>query len=196
MQLPQIRIQQQSAEIGIRYQPQQIEVEQEEAQLHIDQRPAELRMTTKPGRLTIDQSKALADLHMIPSEQFIRKTANEAMQTAIAGTKKKQREGDRLMKIENGGNPIADIAKQNGQWPKKQIALGWLPSGGGVTFDYQPAELEIEAIVQPVAFRVQSAVRNIHYQRGGVETYLQQKNWIQIDFDQLKFRGFQYELDI
>ncbi|MGN8647381.1 DUF6470 family protein [Gracilibacillus sp. HCP3S3_G5_1] len=196
MQLPQIRIQQQNAMIGIRTIDAQLDIEQGPAKQTISQPPADLNIKTKPGKLTIDQSKALADVGIIPTEESVKKMANEAMQKAIEGSKKRSQQGDMLMKIENGGNPLAQIAKQNGQWPKYQFNIGWIPSGDAVKFNYQPAEVIIEARANKPIIHVEPTSNQFHYQRGGIEVYLEQENWIDIDFENIKFVGNNFEIEV
>ncbi|MFD2655571.1 DUF6470 family protein [Gracilibacillus thailandensis] len=196
MQIPQLRIQQQNAMIGIRTIDAKLDIEQGPAKQSIQQPQADLNITTKPGKLTIDQSKALADVGIIPTEESVEKMANEAMQTAIEGSKKRRRQGDMLMKIENGGNPLAQIAKENGQWPKHQFNIGWIPSGDAVQFDYQPAEVDIDARANKPIINAEPTKNQFHYQRGGIDVYLEQENWIDIDFDNVKFVGNNFELEI
>lgn len=196
MQLPQIRIQQQTAQIGLNIQQAQLTIEQAPAQQTIQQQQPEVHITTRPGRLTIDQSKALADVGNIPTKQSIENWANNAMQAAISGTRQKQREGDRLMKIEHGGNPLVDFAKQIGFSQQKQLGIDWIPSADGVKINYEPAEVDIEAEVHAPVIQATPTPTQTHYQRGGVETYLQQQNDLEVDIANLKFQGYQYELEI
>ncbi|WP_130859693.1 DUF6470 family protein [Gracilibacillus phocaeensis] len=196
MQLPQIRIQQQAAQIGLNIQSAQLTIEQAPAQQTIEQQQPEVHITTRPGRLTIDQSKALADVGIMPVKQSIQNWANNAMQAAISGSRQKQQEGDRLMKIEHGGSPLVDFAKQIGFSQQKQLAIDWIPSADGVEINYEPAEVHIEAEVRPPVIQAAATPTQFHYQRGGVETYLEQQNWLEIDIADLTFQGYQFELEI
>ncbi|KAB8139480.1 hypothetical protein F9U64_00155 [Gracilibacillus oryzae] len=196
MQLPQIRIQSQNAMIGLRTNNAQLTIDAAPAKQTIKQPQADLKISTKPGKLTIDQSKALADVGIISTEQSVSKMANEAMQTAVEGSKKKRRQGDMLMKIENGGNPLSQVAKQNGERPMKQFNIGWIPSGDAVKFHYEQAEVDIEARANKPQIDVQPTENKFDYQRGGVDVYLEQKNWIEINFMNVKFVGNNFEMEI
>src|SRR5699024_8876978 len=189
MQLPQIRIQQQSAMIGINTRDAKLDIEQGPAKQTIQQPQAEVNITTRQGKLTIDQSKALADVGIIPTEESVRKMANEAMQTAIEGSKKRRRQGDMLMKIENGGGLLPEIAKQNGQRPEKQFNIGWIPSGDAVKFNYQPAEVQIDAKANKPIIHSEQTKNQFHYQPGDIDVYLERENTIDIDFVNVKFVG-------
>ncbi len=196
MQLPQIRIQQQHAMIGMQSRDAQLSIDSAPAKLEISQPEADLQITTKQGNLTIDQSKALADVGIFSTEESVKKMANEAMQKAVEGSKKRRRQGDMLMKIENGGNPLAQVAKENSQRPEKQFNIGWIPSGDAVKFDYQPAEVNIEAHANKPIINVEQSRNQFHYQHGDVDVYLEQENWIDIDFENVKLVGNNFEIEV
>ncbi|SFM23740.1 hypothetical protein SAMN04487943_110120 [Gracilibacillus orientalis] len=196
MRLPQIRIQSQNALIGIQTSDAQLSIQSGSVKQTIRQPQADLRINTRPGKMTIDQSKALADVGIIPTEQSIRKMAQESMQTAIQGSKKRRRQGDELMKIENGGDPILRQSKVNGDRPMKQFNIGWIPSGDAVKFDYQPAKVNIESTANKPQIEVQTTENQFHYQPGGIDVYLEQKNSINIDFENVKFVGNNFEMQI
>lgn len=196
MQLPQISIQSQNAMIGLNIKNAKLSIDSGPAKQTIKQPEAEIQINVEPGKLTIDQSKALADVGIIPVEQSVKKMAQEAMQTAIQGSKKRRHQGDQLMKIENGGNRIAQIAKQNGERPMKQFNIGWIPSLDGVKFDYQPARVDIKAKANEPIIRTEQTKNQFQYQPGGVEVYLKQKNWLEIDFTNMKFVGNHFEMDL
>lgn len=88
MQLPQISIQSQNAMIGLNIKNAKLSIDSGPAKQTIKQPEAELQINVEPGKLTIDQSKALADVGIIPVDQSVKKMAQEAMQTAIQGSKK------------------------------------------------------------------------------------------------------------
>ncbi|UOQ48306.1 DUF6470 family protein [Gracilibacillus caseinilyticus] len=196
MRLSQVRIQQQSAIIGIKTMDAQLQIDSGPAKQEISQPKAELNITTKPGKLTIDQSKALADVGIIPTKKSIKMLANEAMQTAIEGSKKRRRQGDRLMKIEKGGNILAQVAKENGGRLRKHFTMGWIPSGDAVKFDYQPAEVNIEANTNKPIINVEPTKNQFFYQKGGIDIYLEQENSINIDVVNVNYIGNNFELEV
>lgn len=196
MQLPQIRIQQQHAMIGIQTKDAKLDIEQGPAKQSIQQPKADLKITTKPGKLTIDQSKALADVGIIPTEESVRKMANEAMQTAVEGAKKRRRQGDRMMKIEQNGHILPQIAKQNGERAQKQFNIGWIPSGNAVKFNYQPAEVHIDAKANKPIIHTEQTKNQFHYLPSDIDIYLDQKNVIDIDFVNVKSVGNNFELEV
>ncbi|WP_163578995.1 DUF6470 family protein [Gracilibacillus saliphilus] len=196
MKLPQIRIQSQNALLGLQTKDAQLTIESGPAKQTIQQPQADIQIKTTPGKLTIDQSKALADVGIIPTEQSVKQHVNEAMQTAVEGSKKRRRQGDMLMKIENGGEPLAEIAKQNGHKPIKDFNIGWIPSGDGVKIDYEPAKVEINNKANRPIINVEPTENQFYYQPGDVETYLEQKNWIDIDFVNVKYVGNHFEMEV
>lgn len=196
MQLPQIRIQSQPALIGIRTNDAQLHIESGPAKLYIKQPQADLQIKIKPGRLTIDQSKALADVGIIPTRESVKKNAEEALQKAMEGSKKRRHQGDMMMKIENGGNPIPKIAEQNGHRPIKPFNIGWIPSLDGVKFHYEPAEVHIDAKANKPIIESEQTKNQFYYQPGSIEVYLRQKNMLKIDVENLYFKGYHFEMKL
>ncbi|MFC4403531.1 DUF6470 family protein [Gracilibacillus xinjiangensis] len=196
MKLPQVRIQSQNAMLGLQINNAQLQIESEPAKQTISQPNASINITTKQGKLTIDQSKALADVGIISVEESVRKYAKEGMQTAIEGSRKRRRQGDLMMKIENGGNPLVQVSKQNGERPIKSFNIGWIPSGDGVKFHYEPAEVSVNNKANKPIIEVKPTENQFYYQRGNVEIYLEQKNWLEIDFENVKFVGNNFEIEI
>lgn len=196
MQMPQIRIQSQPALIGIRTNDAQLQIDSGPAKLSIQQPKADLQISTKQGRLTIDQKKALADVGIIPTRESVEKNATESLQKAMEGSKKRRHQGDMMMKIENGGNPIPKIAEQNGHRPMKTFNIGWIPSLDAVKFHYEPAEVHINAKANKPIIHSEQTRNQFHYQAGSVETYLRQQNELNIDFENLYFKGYQFEMKL
>ncbi|RCW74726.1 DUF6470 family protein [Saliterribacillus persicus] len=196
MQLPQISIQSQNALIGINKKNAELTVDSGPAVQTINHTPVDLQINTRPGKLTIDQSKALADVGIIPTEQSIKKNAQESMQTAMAGSRKRRHQGDELMKIENGGEPIARQAKINGERQEKRFNIGWIPSLDAVKINYQPAEVDINATANKPVIQVQQTKNQFQYQAGSVETYLKQKNWIEVSVENLEPNSGSFEINI
>ena len=62
MQMPQIRMQSTSMQIGLNIEQPVQQLEQKAADLSIEQPKAMMEIQTTPGKLTIDQSKAREDM--------------------------------------------------------------------------------------------------------------------------------------
>ncbi|SEO59180.1 hypothetical protein SAMN04488134_10990 [Amphibacillus marinus] len=196
MQLPQIRINSQNARIGLDIQNAQLRLESQEADVQIQQPKADINIRTRPGRLTIDQSQAFADLGQFPVAESMRRSAAEGMQKAAQGSQRRRRQGDQLMKIEQGGDQIASIAKQNAPRQVRPFNIGFIPSHFSVKIDYEPAEVEINNVVNKPIIEARPNPVIHDYQAGAVDVYLEQKNWLDVDFPNLKFIGNQFEMMI
>ncbi|GEM04733.1 hypothetical protein HMI01_17210 [Halolactibacillus miurensis] len=187
MNIPQLRIDQQFARIGIETNNATVDIDQGPAKLDIQQPAADINIRTKPSKLTIDQSQAFADLGQYPIGEAIRREANEGLQKVREGSQRRRRQGDMMMKIENGGDPLKLIAKQNTPREVRPFNIGFIPSYDSVKIDYQPAEVEVNNQAnKPIINAKQTPVLQ-SYQRGNVDVYLQQKNYIDIVFDNIPF---------
>ncbi|ENH98394.1 hypothetical protein J416_00364 [Gracilibacillus halophilus YIM-C55.5] len=196
MQMPQLRIQSQDAMIGLRTQNAKLDMNYDPAKQSIRQPKADMQIRTTPSKLTIDQSQAFADVGIKPTSQMIEEKAQEGKQKLMEVIARRRRQGDELMKIEKGGNPIKRQAKENGHDEKKQFNIGWIPSANSVKIDYQPAEVNVQVTPREPEINNQPTEVQYQYQRGNVETYVEQKNWLEIDFIESQSSGSHVSLNL
>lgn len=189
MELPQIRLQSQSAKIAIRTTPAELSIEKGKVEQSIQQPKADMQITTTPSKLTIDQSEAWAEMNMKGVARFTDDNNSFAMKEAMAGIARRARQGEQLMKIEDGGNPLASQAKENAEGPQKQFALGWIPSHGSVKIDYQPAKVNINVEARKPIIEATPVRPSVNYRPGSVETSISQYQSLQIDFENLNYVG-------
>ncbi|MED2970959.1 DUF6470 family protein [Fictibacillus sp. B-59209] len=144
MSVPQLRMESTKGQIGITtIQPVQ-ELEQQPADLEIQQPKADLSIETTPGKLTIDQSQARADMDLKSIGRRIEEFAQKGYSDWLDGLARMAQQGDELMRIENGGQPIADQAKENGEDPILEFNIGFVPSPFSVKTNYDPAKVNID----------------------------------------------------
>ncbi|MGG5255320.1 DUF6470 family protein [Neobacillus sp. SM06] len=196
MRLPQIRLESTSARIAIHTQNAKMEIEQPPAELSIQQPKADIEIAKIPSRLTIDQTKARADVDLKSTPQRIREAAQQGYQDALKGIARRIQEGEELMRIENRGNPIAEQAKNHHFLPEHEFTLGWIPSLGSVQINYDPGSLDIQWNVNKPLINVQNNKPIIRYYPGKVETSIQSYQSLKIDFENLKYVGPKYEQTI
>lgn len=196
MRLPQIRLESTNANIQINTQNAAVEIEQPPAELSIEQPKAEMQIERMPSRLTIDQTKARADVDLKSTPQRISEAAQQGHQDAMEGIARRIQEGDELMRIENGGNPIAQQAKKHHFLPEHEFALGWIPSIGSVQINYDPGKVDIQWKVNKPNIQVRSNKPLLNYHPGQVSTSIKNYQSLQIDFANLKFIGPNYEQTI
>jgi hypothetical protein len=181
MNFPQIHMQSTFGQIEINTQRAQLQIEQPPATLSIEQPPAQMEVERIPPRLTIDQTRARADVEIKSAPQTIEDTAQQAREDVLEGIARRSQEGDAMMNIENGGNAIAEIAKQHKVLPEHQFAIGWIPSPGSVKIDYDPGSLEINwKVNKPI---IDSKVNQpiIQYTAGKVDIGMKQYPSLKID---------------
>ena len=182
MKLPQIRMESQFAKIQINQTNARQDIKQELPQMQIEQPQAEVSLRTTPSKLSIDQSQAWADMNLKTIRMLNDGFAKEALQTVQQGTARTAREGRELMKLENGGNPIAAQAKRNYSPPMKQLGIKFIPSNFSVKIDYQPSELNIDVTTHKPKIQAQTYKPTFTYHPGNVETSLLQKNYLNVSF--------------
>lgn len=196
MKLPQIQIRSTYAQIQIETQPGEQTIEQPKANQHIEQPEAELYIERRQGKLTIDQTQARADMDLKSVFRRTEEFAQNGKQAWLEGLARRVRQGDQLMKIENKGNPIALIAKENSVKPEKSFNIGWIPSHFSVKTHYEPDHLDINWKVNKPIIDTEEQKPIIDFQPGKVYTSLKEKNSLSIDFINLKFKGINYEQEI
>ncbi|WP_035513074.1 DUF6470 family protein [Halalkalibacillus halophilus] len=182
MQLPQIRIQSQNAQIGMQTQNAQLDIQSQPADLQISQPQAEVNIQTTPPRLSIDQSKAFEDMGIYGPLKASKISAQEAEQTWSQGVARTAREGDEMMRIENGDGAIARIAERNIPNPHRDFQMGWIPSYFSVDINYDPGDVQIRNQKNDPIIEATARKPETHYQPGGVDVYMEQESLLDIDF--------------
>ncbi|RDW15667.1 DUF6470 family protein [Oceanobacillus chungangensis] len=186
MQLPQIRMQSQHAEIQIHTTNAKQRIEQPKADLVIHQPQAQISIQTTPAMLDIDQSKAWEDMNLMSILKRNERHAEEGMRAIAQGTARRASEGTELMKIENGGSPLINQAIRNGHDQSKSLGIKFIPSPFAVKFNYQPAEVHIDVEINQPTIEATPNKPIMTYQPGKVETSLKQREDLQISFTNLE----------
>jgi len=181
MNFPQIQIRTTKAILGLHIEKPVQHIEQPKADLHIEQPPATITIDSQPARLTIDQSKAWNDMGLMGPLASTRKFAQEGRQALLEGIARRAQEGDQLMKIENGGNPIAVLATEKGLRPYKELGIKFIPSVNSVDIDYQPGyfDMKVDRNKPIIDVKVNKPIHE--YKPGDVSGYMIQYPSIKID---------------
>ncbi|HWO77293.1 MAG TPA: DUF6470 family protein [Bacillus sp. (in: firmicutes)] len=196
MQLPQIRIESQQAILGIRTKNATQEIKQPHADVQIRQPKAELSIETKKGQLTIDQTKAWEDMKLYPPLRSIEVSAQKGKQAWFEGIARRAKEGEQLMKIENGGNAISDIAYQKVKPETLNFNIGWIPSHFSVKIHYEPGDVGIQAQPRVPEINVTPQKPIISYTPGDVTYQLEQYPNLKINFVNVRQTGIGFETHI
>ncbi|KGP91402.1 hypothetical protein N780_19425 [Pontibacillus chungwhensis BH030062] len=197
MQTPQIRIQSTPAKLGLTIQNAKHTYKQPKAEQHIEQPKAEVSIKQQPPKLSIDQTKAWKNIGLksvfVRSEEY----ANHAKQKGLENIASIAQEGDELMRIESGGNPIASQAKRMAdQLWEFNIQPGGSPAydlvaisfkAGGAMIDVQRNEPILKATKRDPEFQ---------YELGQVAAQIEQYSDVKIDFENLRFKAYRFETNI
>ena len=97
-------------EIGIQSKKPSLSIKQSLPRAHIEQPPAVLTISNKLPKVYIDQTQCFAESGLKTSLALARDFNAEGLKAGIEYIGQISQEGDRLMRIENGGDPIVDIA--------------------------------------------------------------------------------------
>ncbi|KKB41130.1 DUF6470 family protein [Bacillus thermotolerans] len=196
MQLPQIRLTSQPAQMVISTERPRQSIEQPKAELVLQQPKPELTIRRTPAKLTIDQTKAREDVDLKSVFRRTEEAAQLGQRDALQGIARRAAEGDELMRIENKSNPIPSHAKRNSEGPEKQFNIGWVPSHGSVKIDYTPGKVEIDVKTNPVINNTRPRQVIHDYEPGKVNITLKQHASLSVDFEGLMYKGIHYEQEI
>ncbi len=184
MRLPQIRMHQTFAQLGLKIQKPIQEIQQPKAELNLHQEPAIVEIRQPKGILTIDTSEARANLDLRGTLRRSRDNAEYGYRKAMEAIAQISEEGDRLAAIENKDvNPIADIAfEESVLYHNTEIIAEGSLIGDGIQLHYEARPPIIR--VKVGGAHMDSVIhRPIHkYTPGKVEGYIRQWNSLTIDF--------------
>lgn len=182
MQIPQIRIQQTAAQIGLRTTQPVQEIQQTPADLSIKQVSAEMEIERQPSNLEIDQEEAWNQLNqkslLVFSADMAEFSRNEGME-AIAQI---VQEGNQLAAIEQKTNAVAAIALEKASPGPADFNIAFIPSYGSVQNHFTPTEVHINWKQGGVEIESTQHKPIITYTPGKTEVYLRQEQQLQIDF--------------
>lgn len=182
MKMPQIRLTSQLAQIGMQQIKGKQYIEQPKADLSIQQPKAEMSIQSKPAKLTIDQTQAWEETNLMSTPRHIEKFAHEGLTAALEGAGRRAEQGTELMKIEQQGNPIVEQAIRNGYQQMKPISMKYIPSPFAVKINVEPAELQIDTMINKPNIQAIPQKPIHHYERGSLQIYMEQYEQLQIDF--------------
>ena len=182
MNIPQLQIQTTRGILGLQIDKPIQEIEQPKPTINQEQPAAILEMSTTRSRLSIDSTEARADIDMKSPLRRGDENAQYGMQQVQEGVARRAQEGQQLMQIENGGQPIPDIAKQNANPPPAPLGIRFVGDRTKVQISFQPGTLNINATPQKPVFDVQVNKPIYTYTPGKVTGQMEQYPSIQIDW--------------
>lgn len=181
MRIPQLRMEAAFAKLAISTEPAQLEITQPPAEVTIEQPHPELEINVLRPRLTIDQSQAWAEMNLKHVFRLIEDAVKDGYETWLAYVETVSVQGDELMKIENGGDVIAEQAQANSEGPPLEFNVGLVPSPFSVKIDYEPGKLMMDWKIHQPMIDVKPHRPVIHYQPGALHIDLAQHNSLRIN---------------
>lgn len=171
-----------NAQIGMETTNAKLDIQQSKADVKMQTKQAKLNIKSENSKIQIDQSVCFSESGLKDVFELIKSSANLGKQRASQATARIASEGDQLMRIENGGNPIVSQAIRNAfEADNKDYNIGLTPKSRPkisatdpkLNIDFQKGAVNIDVKVnKPI----------INYQPGKVDTYLKQKNSINIEY--------------
>jgi len=182
MQLPQIRMHQTYAQIGLRTVEPVQEIQQIPADLSIKQYPSKMNIDRKPSQLEIDQEQAWNELNLKKISVLSADMAEFSKQEGLEAIAQISQEGDQLARIEHKNDAIVSIAAEKGNPEPADFNVAFIPSYGSVKIHYTPSELSInwKQGGAEIEFTPHKPIHN--YTPGKTKVYLRQMQDLQIDF--------------
>ncbi|OIJ22366.1 hypothetical protein BKP45_06945 [Anaerobacillus alkalidiazotrophicus] len=188
MQLPSLNIQSVRGQTGIQSQRPHIQIQNHKPNFSIKQDHAFVEMSTQQSKLTIDQREAFASANSKHVYRLNEEFAAKAMSNAHQAIAKYAREGDQLMRIENGGDVIPHLAKVNSVlFPEKGITLGQMPKPFSVKVQFQRSKTNYRVNEGGVHVQAQKNVPTIQHRPWQTDVYVRQKQSIQFKAVGLQF---------
>lgn len=180
MNIPRIQIQQGYSQIGLQTKKGQQSIEQPRPSLNMNQQPGVLKMERTMPSLMIDSRKAWSALGKARIEEMTDRIASSSLQISMQNIAEIARDGDRMMAIQQGGNVFAEIARENVFKDRPRVEVMGEPGYDNVEITFIPGQVNTTYIPGGVTFNPETYKPVIDYQLGKVNTYLTQKNYINI----------------
>lgn len=182
MNIPKLQIQSTNAQISLNIQKPVQKIEQPKANLDLQQPQAKMSMQTTKPQLSIDSFEMRESLDLKGSRSRTAEVAQYSIQSALEGIGRRAQEGGELMQIENGGNPIAEQAKNHGKQPYSSLGIKFIPQPDSVKINFEPGSVDIQVEPQQVINNT-TINKPIHnYTPGKVKVEMLQYPSLQIDW--------------
>jgi len=181
MDIPQLQIQTTRGILNLQIIKPTQEIEQPRASMNIQQPAATLEMSSTRPQLSLDTTEARADIDMKSVRRRIEEHAQLGKQGVWEGTARRAQEGQQLLRIEQGGKMIADIAKQNATPPPAPLGIRFVGNRLNVQMSAQLGTTNIQATPQKPIIDVQMNKPIHNYTQGKVTGEMERYPSIQID---------------
>ena len=181
MNIPQIQIETRPAKLGLQIDKPQQSIEQPKASIQQSQPAAILDIRRTQPTLTIDQTEAWASMERKHILRAMDEFAKEGLSAVQEGMARRASEGTQMMRIEDGGEAIQNIAKNNAYPPPADINVRFLLGRFGVEFSIEPGTTDIHVEPQKPTLDVQVHKPIHEYTPGKVSGVMEDYGEVRID---------------
>lgn len=150
MNIPQIVITRQDAEIEVRSRRAKIEMSSHRPHFRLRKNAARMHIDRRLPQMHVDRTQAAAMFGTAPVLQMNRQNFLNARQKVLGNIASMSAEGTALMSIENGGNSLADIAAQAMEEGTGVLNISALPKpdinweSGYLNINWTPGNIDLE----------------------------------------------------
>lgn len=184
-----LNITQTNAKIGIETTPSMLEIRTQRAQLQMKQKHAKIKIDSTPPMVEIDQYEAFASVGFKNNYDLIKSEVERAKQEHLENIGKIADDGNMLAAIENGGNPIAEMALRD-SYTTHEFNIDFIPKErpkislieGELNIEFENGDNE--GLNNGVEVNYIPAQVNINYTPAQVKIFLSQ--YASIKFDYIK----------
>jgi len=140
-----LRIEQNYGRIGLDIQPAQLSIQQPKASIKMHQTLPKLEIERTPLEIHIDQQDCWNEVGLKDPLTLSNEIAQIAKQAGLEGIGRIVEEGNRLAKIEAGGNPVVEIAAEVSNPPPCEFNIDFVPKSRP-KIDFTGGELHFQAV--------------------------------------------------
>ena len=182
MNIPQIQIETRPAKLGLQIDKPQQSIEQPRASMQQSQPAAILEIRTTQPTLSIDQTEAWASMELKNPLRSMDEFAQEGLRAVQEGMARRASEGAQMMRIEQGGEAIQDIAKHNANPPQADFNVRFLAGRFAIQYSIEPGTTDISIERQAPTLDVQVNKPIHEYTPGKVSGVMEDYGEVRIDF--------------
>lgn len=176
-----------NALIGINKENSNVTIEQPKADVEIKTEHANVKIESSLVKVEINQEQAFSESGLKGILELSIDNAKEAMQKMIQESGRIAEEGNRLANISSGEDAVAEIAYDNSiNKSKHEFNMVTMPtSGPEITVIEGENDIQVEGGNVDISVNINKPI--VNYTAGKVETYIKQKNSLEITVVNDKF---------
>jgi malic enzyme len=178
--IPQIQIHQTYAILAFKADPATMEIEQPQATIEMTTKQAKMHIQQENGELRVDQSRAWDAVGSGGVLAMNKRVADQMFGIAVEAIAKMVEDGNRMANLKNKQDSIPHIAWDNAFQQLLVIEYYGEASYLNVDEEYIPSPVTIEPELGEVNWRATPNRPNIQSTRGKFNSYLAQRNSIEI----------------